>query len=100
MNNERKEMLIKVSYLYYVLDKNQDKISQELGIHRSTVSRMVKQAKEENIVTIHIKDLNIRRYQLEEYIKEKYKLKRVVIVPNIKNTSEDEKNLIKHREID
>lgn len=98
MNNERKEMLIKVSYLYYVLDKNQDKISQELGIHRSTVSRMVKQAKEENIVTIHIKDLNIRRYQLEEYIKEKYKLKRVVIVPNIKNTSEDEKNLMLARE--
>lgn len=98
MNNERKEMLIKVSYLYYILDKNQDEISQELGIHRSTVSRMVKQAKEENIVTIHIKDLNIRRYQLEEYIKEKYKLKRVVIVPNIKNTSEDEKNLMLARE--
>jgi DNA-binding transcriptional regulator LsrR (DeoR family) len=98
MNKERKEILTKVSYLYYVLDKNQDEISQELGIHRSTVSRMVKQAKDENIVTIQIKDLDLGRYQLEEYIKEKYKLKRVIIVPYIKNTSTEEKDFMLARE--
>ena len=33
MNIERKELLTRVSYLYYLLDKNQNEISKELGIH-------------------------------------------------------------------
>lgn len=98
MNNERKETLTKVSYLYYILDKNQNEISQELGIHRSSVSRMVKQAKEEGIVTIQIQNLNIKRYELEEYVKKKYQLKRVIIVPNIKNTSDENKDFMLARE--
>ena len=69
MNIERKELLTRVSYLYYLLDKNQNEISKELGIHRSSVSRMVKQAKEAGIVSIQIKDLNMHRYQREEEIK-------------------------------
>ena len=94
MNIERKELLTRVSYLYYLLDKNQNEISKELGIHRSSVSRMVKQAKEAGIVSIQIKDLNMHRYQREEEIKNKFHLKKVIIVPHIKNTSEEDKNIM------
>lgn len=98
VNKERKELLTKVSYMYYILDKNQNEISQELGIHRSSVSRMVKQAKMEGIVSIQIKDLNIQRYQLETYVKEKYHLKKVIIVPCHEGESEKDKDYMLAKE--
>lgn len=91
MNKGRKEILTKISYMYYILDKTQNQISDELGINRSSVSRMIKQAKKEGIVSIQIQDLNEKRYNLEQYIKEKYQMRNIVIVPTPKATTEAEK---------
>lgn len=69
-----------------------------MGIHRSSVSRMIKKARNEGIVSIEIKGLNTSKFKLEEYIKTKYQLKKVVIVPKVKHISKEEKDFMLARE--
>ena len=45
MRNERKKLLAKLAYLYYIEEKSQAEISAETGIYRTTVSRMLAEAK-------------------------------------------------------
>ena len=40
-----KKLLAKLAYLYYVEDKSQSQIAAETGIYRTTVSRMLAEAK-------------------------------------------------------
>ena len=73
-------MLAKVAYLYYFEEKTQNEIAEELKIYRTTVSRMIKQAKDEGIVKIEIQEFNTQIYALERHMKSKYKLKDIEIV--------------------
>ena len=54
MKSERKRLLAKIAYLYYVEEKSQAEIAVETGIYRTTVSRMLAEAKKEGIVKIEI----------------------------------------------
>ena len=51
MKSERKRLLAKIAYLYYVEEKSQAEIAAETGIYRTTVSRMLAEAKKEGIVS-------------------------------------------------
>lgn len=82
MNNKNRKMLAKIAYLYYVKDKSQNEISKELGIYRTTISRMLKCAREQGIVKIDISGFDTEMFRLENYIKDKYGLKSVDIVMN------------------
>lgn len=87
MKNERKRLLAKIAYLYYVEEKNQAEISAETGIYRTTVSRMLAEAKKEGIVKIEIESFDTRLFHLENYVKEKYGLKGIEIVSNLVDES-------------
>ncbi len=80
MNKERRRLLAKTAYLYYIEGKSQDKISKEMDIYRTTVSRMLHRARAEGIVQISIKDYDSDLFALEEYIRQKYGLKKVELV--------------------
>ena len=41
MKYERKKLLAKLAYLYYIEEKSQSEIAAETGIYRTTVSRML-----------------------------------------------------------
>jgi DNA-binding transcriptional regulator LsrR (DeoR family) len=82
MKDERRRLLAKVAYLYFVEGKSQTEISEDLGIYRTTISRMVTQAKEEGIVNIEIKEYDVGIFALEEYVQSKFGMKRVEIVSN------------------
>ena len=56
MKDERKKLLAKLAYLYYVEDKSQSQIAAETGIYRTTVSRMLAEAKKEGVVKIEIEN--------------------------------------------
>lgn len=58
MNNEKRRLLAKIAYLYYIEGKNQAEISTELDIYRTTVSRLINRARTEGIVHIDIKDFD------------------------------------------
>lgn len=80
MKNDRKKLLAKVAYLYYIEEKNQAQIAAEIGIYRTTISRMLAEAKKEGIVKIEIEHFDTYLFQLENQVKQKYGLKGLELV--------------------
>ena len=79
-------LMIKVCDLYYNRQISQQKIAQELGLSRPTVSRLLSSAKEQGVVTITISDLDeIQYWELERQLEERWHLAEVLIT----NSSED-----------
>jgi deoxyribonucleoside regulator len=74
-------LLVEAARLYYEHDFSQQQIAQKLGVSRPGVSRLLNKAREQGIVWIEIKDPSDRGIKIENDLKEKYKLKKVVVVP-------------------
>nr|WP_321292431.1 sugar-binding transcriptional regulator [uncultured Trichococcus sp.] len=82
MRDERRRLLAKVAYLYFVVGKSQTEIAEDLDIYRTTISRMVTQARDEGIVNIEINEYDVGIFALEEYVQSKFGLRKVEIVSN------------------
>lgn len=80
--------LIQVAKLYYQLNYSQNKIAKELGISRPSVSRLLQEAKDKEIVTITINDSLEEVQNNSEIIKERYGLK-ACIIANIPKYDEE-----------
>lgn len=80
MDSLNKELLIKISQLYYIENLNQSEISRKLGIHRSTISRLLKSAREEGIVKIEISTELSTLELLSNKIEDKYNIDKVIII--------------------
>jgi len=74
--------LVEIARMYYEHHLSQQQIAEKLGISRPGVSRMLRQAREQRLVFIEIRDPADRGTQLEERIQDLFKLKKVVVVPN------------------
>ncbi|MBC1417926.1 sugar-binding transcriptional regulator [Listeria fleischmannii] len=97
MGNEKLDLLRQVAYKYYVEEKNQETIGRELNIYRTSVSRMLKQAKQTGVVEIKIHDFDEQLYELETELRDTFNLKYVRIArtePHF-STQEKEENLAK-----
>ncbi|WP_324254753.1 sugar-binding transcriptional regulator [Enterococcus sp. CWB-B31] len=92
MQEEKKKLLAKIAYLYYVEEKTQNEISKELNIYRTTISRMLKLAQTEGIVKIQIEGINSEIFSLEQYVKRKYQLKQLELVPMEQGDTNEEKD--------
>ena len=75
-------LIVEVARLYYDYHLSQNQIAQKIGISRPGVSRLLTQARDQGIVRIEIIDPQQNITQLETQVSEKYKLKKVIIVPN------------------
>lgn len=80
MNDEKISKLIEIAKLYYQFDMSQQKIAEQFGISRPSVSRMLQQAKEKGIVQVTINDPSESKGKLSELLKAKYNLKDCIIV--------------------
>lgn len=49
MREEKRRLLAKLAYMYYIEEKSQTQIASEMGIYRTTVCRMLAKAKEEGL---------------------------------------------------
>lgn len=79
-------LLIKCCKMYYIECLTQSEIASQLGISRTKVSRLLKEAREKEIVKIEIKRSEHEDYDyLEECIERKYNLKEVIIVNDCDN---------------
>ena len=74
--------MIETARLYYEHHFSQQQIANKLGISRPGISRLLQKARETGIVKIEIIDPESKGTALEAKLKEKYKLKDVIIVPN------------------
>jgi Transcriptional regulator, contains sigma factor-related N-terminal domain len=87
---DQSEFLIsKAAYLYYIKDLSQNEIANDLGISITTVSRLLKKAKEQNIVEFVIRDPFLKCIDVECKLKERFHLKDVVVAPTINSSNND-----------
>lgn len=76
-------LVLKAAYLYYISEKSQNQIAEELGISITTVSRLLKRAKEEKIIEFVIRDPFVECIEVERQLKEHLGLKEVIIAPAV-----------------
>ncbi|NTW72065.1 MAG: sugar-binding transcriptional regulator [Eubacteriaceae bacterium] len=74
-------ILMRIASMYYIENLTQSEISKELGIYRTTISRLLKTAREEGIVNISISSDAKEYFDLEKRLEKTFSLKEVVVVP-------------------
>lgn len=80
--NQSNFAILKAAYLYYIKNVPQSEIADRMNISVTTVSRLIKKAKEEKIIEFVIRDPYIECMYLEEKLINTFGLKEVIIAPN------------------
>jgi DNA-binding transcriptional regulator LsrR (DeoR family) len=86
-------MIAKVARMYYIQRMRQSEIVERLGIHQSTVSRLLKRAESEGIVRISVAPPAGIHSELEEALETRFGLKEVLIVDCLENEEQIAQNL-------
>lgn len=81
MNNNRIAQLIKIAELYYLQGMTQSQISNEVHIHRTEISKLLKEARKLGIVQISINPNGKNSNKLQKFLIDKFNLKDALIVP-------------------
>lgn len=85
------ERMIAIARMYYEQDMNQSQIARELGISRPLVSVLLTEAKACGIVKITINDISVNREKMAKYLKERFWLNHVILIPDGNNDGETNK---------
>jgi DNA-binding transcriptional regulator LsrR (DeoR family) len=80
LSSERASLLADVAELYYLEDKDQAEIARKIGVTRSMISRMLKEAREKGIVEIRVHRSVHSEYDLENALVEQFHLKGVLVI--------------------
>ena len=94
MYRDKDKLAINVAKLYYRSDFSQQKIAQELGVSRPSISRLLQYAKDKGYVSIQIVDPVEDMSIMEQRLKDKLHLKDVKIASSTINDEEEIKNYI------
>lgn len=90
----QEQLLVKIAEMYYLENKTQSQISKELGIHRTTISRLLKQSREEGIVEITIKYDAAGNYNLEKTLESTFGLHKAIVVSTAKEMQKTQKHIL------
>lgn len=82
MDQYRVNQILRVAKLYYEMDESQAQIAREEHLSKSTVSRLVKLAKDMGFVKITIEEPRHSFLALENELADRYHLERVTILPD------------------
>ncbi len=80
MNSISQHNLIKICYLYYFEGRTQQEISSAFGISRFKVSRLLKKARQDGLVTVQINGPNGDLTEKEIKLAQKYGIKQAMVV--------------------
>lgn len=69
MSVSKLRQLVEVAHLYYIRDLGQEKIASRLGISRSKVSRMLKEARKRGLIEIRVRSSLITDSSLQERLR-------------------------------
>lgn len=94
LENNEDRMLVRIAEMYYLENKNQSEIAKELNIHRTTISRLLKRARNEQIVNITINYDKAGTYIIEKKLVEKYNIRKAIVVPVAPDLSREQKDLL------
>ncbi|AEF25977.1 sugar-binding transcriptional regulator [Streptococcus parauberis] len=87
------KLLVRIAEMYYQENKTQSQISRELGIHRTTISRLLKQSRDEGIVRIAIKYDKAGTYSIEQQLEANFGLFKAIVIPTATDMTKKQKNL-------
>lgn len=87
--DQRDELLATVASLYYKLNQSQGEIATRLDISPSTVSRLLREAKNRGIIEITIRMPIPRDFELEQTFIERFGLKDVYILQTASETNNE-----------
>jgi DNA-binding transcriptional regulator LsrR (DeoR family) len=74
-------LVLKTAYMYYIDEMSQQSIADELDISVTTVSRLIKKAKKDQVVKYVVDSNCIKCMNLAEELKERFQLLDVIIAP-------------------
>lgn len=94
-NSDDIRLIVKIAQLYYEQDMTQAQIARELGIYRTTISRLLKRGREQGIVTIAINYDYNENLWLEQQLKQKFGLKEAVVAACDSLLEDDQLNHIR-----
>ncbi|ORU01125.1 Deoxyribonucleoside regulator DeoR (transcriptional repressor) [Anaerovibrio sp. JC8] len=94
MTRDRDKLSINVAKLYYRSEYSQQRIAEELGISRPSVSRLLQYAKDRGYVKIQIMDPVEDMSNMEQMLVEKYRLHEVRIASSTINDENEIKKYI------
>lgn len=72
--------LLRICYLYYKEEKTQEEISSVFGVSRFKVNRLLKEARNRGLVTIHINDPLENLTEIEVELTKRFDLKEAIVV--------------------
>jgi DNA-binding transcriptional regulator LsrR (DeoR family) len=78
-------LMTKVAHLYYSQEMTQPEIAAQLDLSQATVSRLLKRAKQEQIVRVTVNVPHGIYSELEEQLQKKYGLKEAVVVDSVEH---------------
>jgi len=81
VDTEQRKLLYKLAVAYYEDGLTQKQIGRRFGVSRIKVSRLLRQARQQKIVNIHITPVDDANIDLERALCQKYGLDEVVAVP-------------------
>ncbi|MEZ4629448.1 MAG: sugar-binding transcriptional regulator [Deinococcales bacterium] len=90
---EELRLMTKVASLYYEKNMRQTEIAEQLDLSQAGVSRLLKRAKEENIVRISVAQPGGANTRLEHELEKLYNLKEAIVVDAGSNDAELLRNL-------
>ncbi len=80
LSMERASLLADVSEMYYLEDKDQSEIARKVGVTRSMISRMLKEAREKGIVDIRVQRSVRTDYDLENALIKQFHLQGALVI--------------------
>lgn len=83
-----------IAHMYYNLNMSQPEIAEKMFFSRSTVSRVLKRARELGIVEIRVHRIYDRATSVEEELKARFGLNEAIVVTNFDDSSADKLDII------
>lgn len=85
---EKDDLIAQASWLYYKDGLTQEKVAQQLGVSRVSISRMLSKARKEGIVQIRITQALPEQVKLENELVNNFELQRAIVVKAAKSETE------------
>lgn len=95
LNEEKLKRLVQVSKLYYEENRTQAEIAKKFQISRPMVSKLLTEARERGIVTIHITEATSYHQILAERLAERFSVGRAVVIPMERNEERTDGAVVK-----
>ena len=87
----RDQDILRAASMYYLQDVKMESIARHLGTSRSTVSRMIKEARDTGLVEISLRPLQSRVPGIRQHFRERYGIE-AFIVPIVDGGTDDDRH--------